>query len=212
MDWCWLKFEMQLGESEVSSDGKDGVWYVDIRGFKVIAPACVDWGPFIVDHWTSILLCTDHIPDLWGLVNQRSSMIVVVGRYSTIPLGMSTEIVYGPPTDSSACGIAWKTCTRDRWNSDRPYGIIVKGYHTWPVHVHVYVVLVRFVPLQGCLLIRISVALSDMSDSLFTVPTHKNACLLLWWWLINDDGHDYIMMLYLLYNIDCYLACSCSGW
>jgi hypothetical protein len=27
----------------------------------------------------------------------------------------------------------------------------------------------------------------------------------------NDDEHDYIMMMYLLYNIDCYLACSSSG-
>jgi hypothetical protein len=38
--------------------------------------------------------------DLWGLVNRRSSMVVVVGRYPTIPLEMFSGIVYGPPTDS----------------------------------------------------------------------------------------------------------------
>jgi hypothetical protein len=89
-------------------------------------------------------------------------MILVVGQYPTIPLEMSIGIVYGPPTDISACGITWKTCTRERWDPDQPYGIIVKGCHTWPVHGHVYVVLVRFIPLQGWLLIQISATLSDM--------------------------------------------------
>jgi hypothetical protein len=32
----------QLGESGVSSDGKVGERDVDIRGSKVVAPACVD--------------------------------------------------------------------------------------------------------------------------------------------------------------------------
>jgi hypothetical protein len=39
----------QLGERGVSSDGKDREWYVDIRGSKVIASACVNRGPFVVD-------------------------------------------------------------------------------------------------------------------------------------------------------------------
>jgi hypothetical protein len=157
-------------KSGVSSDGNDGEWYVDIRGSKVVAPACVNWWSFIVDPWMSIWLCTDHMLDLWDLVNRRSSMIVVVGWYPTIPLKMSTEIVYGPPTDSPACGIMWKTWTRERWDPDRSYDIIVKGCHTWPVRERVYVVLVMFIPLQGWLLIQISTTLSDMSDSLFTAP------------------------------------------
>jgi hypothetical protein len=37
-------------------------------------------------------------------------MIVMVGRFPTIPLEMSIGIVYGSPTDSPASGIAWKTC------------------------------------------------------------------------------------------------------
>jgi hypothetical protein len=37
-----------------------------------------------------------------------------------------------------------------------------------------------------------------MSDSLLIVPTRRR------WlsWLINDDEHDYIMIMYLPYNID----------
>jgi hypothetical protein len=127
----------------------------------------------------STWLCTDRMLDLWGLVNQRSLMIIVVGRYPTIPLEMSIKIVYGSPRDSSECGIAWRTCIRERWDPDRPYGIIAKGCHTWPVCACAYVVLVRFIPLQGWLLIWISTTLLDMSDSLFTAPTHRNACLLL---------------------------------
>jgi hypothetical protein len=43
----------QLGESGASLDGKDEVWYVDIQSSKVVASANIDWGPFIVDPWTS---------------------------------------------------------------------------------------------------------------------------------------------------------------
>jgi hypothetical protein len=96
-------------------------------------------------------------------------MIIVVGRYPIIPLEMSIEIVYTPPMYSPVCGVVWKTCTRERWDLDYPYGIVAKGCHIWHVRGRAYVVLVRFIPLQSWLLIRISVTLSYMSDSLFTV-------------------------------------------
>jgi hypothetical protein len=160
MELKWLKFDrmewcFNLRSSGATSgkwsiiDGKDKEWYVDIRRSKMVAPACVDWGPFVVDPWMSIWLCTDCMPDLWGPVNRRSSMIVVTGWCPTIPLEMNIGIMYGPPTDSTACGIAWKTYTRERWDPDQLYGIIVKGCHTWPVHGHVYVMLVGFIHLQG---------------------------------------------------------------
>jgi hypothetical protein len=53
--------------------------------------------------------------------------------HPTILLEMFTEIVYGPPMDSSVCGITWKTCTTERWDPDQPYDIIAKGCHMWPV-------------------------------------------------------------------------------
>jgi hypothetical protein len=92
----------QPGESGVSSDGKVRERDVDIRGSKVAASAYVEWEPFVVDPWTSIWLCTDRMSDLWGLVNRRSSMIIVVRRYPNIPLEMSIGTVYVPPTDSPA--------------------------------------------------------------------------------------------------------------
>jgi hypothetical protein len=115
---------------------------------------------------------------LWDPVNRRSLMFVVVGRYPTIALEMFSGIVYGPPTDSPVCGIAWKMCTMEMWDPDRPYDVVVKGCHMWPVRGRVYVVFVRFIPLQDLLLIWIYMRLSDMSDSLFTVPTRRNACFI----------------------------------
>jgi hypothetical protein len=136
----------QLGESEASSDGKVKEWYVDIRSSKVIAPAWVDWGPFVVDPWTSTWLCTDRMLDFWGPVNRRSSMIVVVERHPTIPLETFTGIVYGPHKDSLVWGIAWKMCTRERCDPDWPYDIVAKACHSWPVRGHAYFMLVRFIP------------------------------------------------------------------
>jgi hypothetical protein len=154
-----------------------------------------------MDPWMSIWLCTDRMPNLWGPINWHSLMIVVVGWFPTILLEMSIEIVYEPSKDSLACGITWNMCTRERWDPDRPYGIVAKCCHTWHVRVRAYIMLVRFIPLQSWLLIWISMILSNMSDSLFITPTRRNTCLLLWWWLrwlINNDEHDYIILMYLL--------------
>jgi hypothetical protein len=83
---------------------------------------------------------------------------------------MFSGIVYEPPTGSLVCGITWKTCTRERWDLDRPYDVIAKGGHMWPIRGHAYIVLVKFIPLWDLLVIQISMTLSDMSDSLFTAP------------------------------------------
>jgi hypothetical protein len=44
------------------------------------------------------------------------------------------------------CGIEWKTCNRERWDLDRPYDVVVKGCHMWPIRGRAYVVLVKFSP------------------------------------------------------------------
>jgi hypothetical protein len=74
-------------------------------------------------------------------------MIVVAGRYPTIPLEMFSGIVYRPPTESLVSDIVWKTCTREWCDLDRPYDVVAKSCHMWHVHRHAYVVLVRFIPL-----------------------------------------------------------------
>jgi hypothetical protein len=131
--------------SIIKCEGRgEGCGYLRLHGGS---PSCVGWGPFVVDPWMSIWLCTNRMLELWGPLNQHSSIIVAVGRYPTIPLEMSIGIVYGPPTDSLVCGITWKTCSRKRWDPDRPYDAIGKGCHMWPAHGHAYVMLLRFIPL-----------------------------------------------------------------
>jgi hypothetical protein len=62
-----------------------------------------------------------------------------------------------------ALGIAWKTCTQERWDPDQPYDIIAKVCHTWPVYGRARVIFGRFIPLQGCLLILIWVIAFSLS-------------------------------------------------
>jgi hypothetical protein len=70
----------------------------------------------------------------------------------------------------------------------------------WLVRERAYVMLVRFSPLHGCLLIRVSATLSDMSDSFFTAPTSSNASNIRWWFnlIINADNYydvDYFTIM-----------------
>jgi hypothetical protein len=127
--------------------GWEGRWVVCGYSRLQGGSPCLCWlrivrsGPlneYLIMYWSHV--------GFMGPVNWRSSMIVVVGRYPTISLEMSIGIVYGPPTDSSACGITWKMCIRERWDPNQPYGIVKKGCPTWPVRGHVYVMLVRFTP------------------------------------------------------------------
>jgi hypothetical protein len=83
--------------------GKKGSGLLDIQSSKVVAP------PVSIE---------DRMLDLWGPVYRHSLMIVVVGRYPTIPLEMFSGIVYRLATDSPVYGIMWKTCTSERWDPD----------------------------------------------------------------------------------------------
>jgi hypothetical protein len=42
--------------------------------------------------------------------------LMVLELDDTSPVVLYTGIVYRPPTDSTECGIAWKKCTRERWD------------------------------------------------------------------------------------------------
>jgi hypothetical protein len=72
----------------------------------------------------------------------------------------------------------------------------VQGCQTWHVRGRAYVKLVKFIPLQGWLLVRISVTLSNMSDSLFTTTLIE---------MHVEYYVDYIIMMYLLYSYAYYL-------
>jgi hypothetical protein len=55
-----------------------------------------------------------------------------VGRSLTSTAVMYIGIVYGPPADSPSCGIAWKTCTRERCDPARLFDCCCE---LWPLVV-----------------------------------------------------------------------------
>jgi hypothetical protein len=78
----------------------------------------------------------------------------------------------------SAEAYAWKTCTMVRW------ALIVFLTASWTVAtrgvLRAYVChVVRFIPLQGWLLIQISPTPSDMGDGLFTAPKRSNSTFIM---------------------------------
>jgi hypothetical protein len=81
-----------------------------------------------------------------------------VERSLTSPAVMYTGIVYRSPTDSPACGIAWKTCTRGRCDPTRLFD---RCRELWSL---ICVVLLGFSH-AWCKLIRISTKSSDMDDT-----------------------------------------------
>jgi hypothetical protein len=72
-----------------------------------------------------------------------------VGRSLTTLVVMYTGIVYGPPTDSPACGIMWKTCTR---KSCDPARLFDRCHELWPLMVLAWLTCVM---LSGCYLARL---------------------------------------------------------
>jgi hypothetical protein len=68
----------------------------------------------------------------------------------------------------------WKTCTRERWDSDRLFDYRCKRLSyvgSWRAYVWR---VARFSP-AGCILTRVSATLSDMSDDLIAVSKRSNS-------------------------------------
>jgi hypothetical protein len=54
-----------------------------------------------------------------------------VGQSLTSPVVMYTKIVYGPPMDSSTCGITWNKCTREWCDPVDSLIIVMNCGHSW---------------------------------------------------------------------------------
>jgi hypothetical protein len=64
-----------------------------------------------------------------------------VGWSLTSPAVMYTRIMYGPPTDSPACGIVWKTYTRERCD---PARLFDHCHELWPLMVPLWLTCAMF--------------------------------------------------------------------
>jgi hypothetical protein len=100
-----------------------------------------------------------------------------VARYLTTSIMMYTGIVYVHPQIAQR-GIAWKTCTRERWDPDRLFD---SCHELWP-HVWFWrpcmCRVIRF-SLTRCILSQISAIPSDMGDGLIAVSKCINSTFII---------------------------------
>jgi hypothetical protein len=148
--------------------GSGLIWNLELQGGSPclcrLSPASVG------SEWTSIWNVLTHIGHMESLILVASC---VAGMEAILPY------LTGVQWDSewaihrvSAEAYAWKTCTRVRW------ALNVSLVTSWIVATRgallAYVCrVVRFIPLQGWLLIQISVTPSDMGDGLFTASKRR---------------------------------------
>jgi hypothetical protein len=87
-----------------------------------------------IDHLAPVSKFDYVLVHMWFMMSHKLSNFDGhrVGWSLTYPVVMYTGIVYGPPTDSPACGIMWKTCTRKRWDPARLFDHCCK---VWPLMV-----------------------------------------------------------------------------
>jgi hypothetical protein len=121
------------------------------------------------------LKCTDAYMT-YGIPKLSSFACRQVGRYPTSLL-MLYEIVSGHPRCVRR-GIRWKTTLG--WGRTWPDSLTT----SWTMATHsalqAYAChLVRFIPLQGWLLMQISVTPSDMGDGLFATPKRSNSTFIM---------------------------------
>jgi hypothetical protein len=152
----------------------------NIQSSKVVAPRLCRLRPASVgSKWTSIwnvLMHTRHMESPNWVVSYATEIEAIL-QYLTCVQWDSARATHGV----SAEAYTWKTCTRVRW------ALIVSLIASWIFAprgaLRAYVChVVRFIPLQGWQLIRISVASSYMGDGLFTASKHRITNFIIQWW------------------------------
>jgi hypothetical protein len=79
----------------------------------------------------------DYVPSHTGFMGSRKLSSFNghrVGQSLTSRTMMYTRIVYRPPTDSPACGITWKMCTRERCSPPDSLIVVTNCGHLWCIH------------------------------------------------------------------------------
>jgi hypothetical protein len=129
-------------------------------------------------EWTSIwnvLMHTGHMESPNWVVSCVTEMEVILPYL----MGVQWDSAWATHGVSGEAYV-WKTCTRVRW------ALIISLTTSWIVAtrgaLQSYVChVVRFIPLQGRLLIRISVTPSDIGDGLFTESKHRLINFMVMW-------------------------------
>jgi hypothetical protein len=113
---------------------------------KVVALACVDYGPRRFSPGGQALICTDRMSGFMGL-GKLSSLVTTLSNHTSLLRGGLVEGEWGNP--------AWRpswTITESQdfisgvWAWFQPSRDFMEGCRTWDPRSHAYDVLVRFFP------------------------------------------------------------------
>jgi hypothetical protein len=161
--------------------GSGVIWYSELQGSSLrlcrLRPTLVE--PCWTSIW-NILTHTGHMESPNWIVSCAAETEAILPYLAGVKWNSAWAT-----HDVSTKSYVWKTCTRVRW------ALIISLTSLWIVAtrgaLQAYVChVVRFIPLQGWLLIWISVTPSDMGDGLFTVFKRSNSTFIML--LISWDG------------------------
>jgi hypothetical protein len=157
--------------------GSGLIWYSKLQ---CGSPRLCQLRPASVGYeWISIWYVLTHTRHMKSL---NWVVLCVAETEAILPylMGVQWDSVWATH-DVSTEAYTWKTCTRVRWAlivSLTTSWIVVTRGAIWACVCRV----VRFIPLQGWLLIRISTTPSDMGDGLFIASKHRIINFIILWW------------------------------
>jgi hypothetical protein len=147
----------------------------------------------------------------YGIAEQSSIVCCWDGSYPTIPNGVHQDSAWATHGVSTEA-YAWKTCTRVRW------ALNVSLASSWMVAtcgalLACVCCVIMFIPLQGLLLIQISMTFLDMGDGLFAVFKRSNSTFIML--LISWDVIDYLVVdekinISQLFDYNCMFSIGCK--
>jgi hypothetical protein len=165
----------QLGESGEYWMGRKGsglIWNLELQGGSTYL--CCLRPALVGSEWISIWNVLMHMRHMespkWvaSCATETEAILPYLTGVQWATHGVSAE------------AYAWKTCTRVRW------ALIISLTASWIVAtrgaVLAYVCrVVKFIPLQGWVLIRIYATPSDMGDALFAASKHRIINFVIMW-------------------------------
>jgi hypothetical protein len=170
----------QLGESGEYWMGRKGsglTWYSELQGGSPCL--CRLRHASVGSEWTSIwnvLTHTGHMESPNWVASCATEMEAILPYITSVQWDSAW-----PTQGVSTKAYAWKTCPRVRW------ALIISLTASWIVATHGALQacvchVVMFIPLQGWLLIQISVTPSDMGDGLFAESKCRIINFIIMWW------------------------------
>jgi hypothetical protein len=164
------------------------IWNSELQGVSPylcrLRPTSVE--PCWISIW-NVLMHTGHMESLNWVASYLTETEAILPHLTGVHQD-SAWATHGMSTEA----YMWKTCSRVRW------ALIVSLVTLWIVAtwgaILAYVChVVRFIPLQGWLLIWISVTPSKMGDGLFAVFRHSNSTFIMLY-LVHEMVTDYLIV------------------